>query len=283
MSKSRLVSKIVNGMNVSDGAGVKLKRTIGGPINSLDPFLLLDEFKNDNPKDYVSGFPEHPHRGFETVTYMLEGSMEHKDNKGNKGLLKPGSVQWMTAGRGIVHSEMPKQNKGLIHGFQLWCNLGAKNKMMEPRYQDIPAKNIPQVLEEDGSKVKVIAGQYKDKTGPVEGILTNPTYLDVELTAGSKFTELIPEGHTSFVYVIQGGGRFGPIQNSKQVKTHQLAILETSQGRDSIDVLADDEGCRFLLLAAMPLNEPIARYGPFVMNTEAEIQQAIKDYQTGKF
>jgi len=284
MSKSRLVTKIINGLNVSDGAGVKLKRTIGAGINSLDPFLLLDEFKSEDKNDYIKGFESHPHRGFETVTVMLAGSMEHKDNKGNKGLLGPGSVQWMTAGKGIVHSEMPKQDKGLMHGFQLWVNLPASDKMNEPRYQDIPAKAIPKVTNEDGSKIRVISGEYKDKIGPVQGIVTNPTFLDVDLTPGAKFTELIPEGHTSFVYVIKGSGRFGPIQNSKQVKMQQLAVLDTANGRDSIDVLADDEeGVRFLLVAAKPLNEPIARYGPFVMNTEAEIQQAIKDYKSGNF
>ncbi|KAF2075850.1 hypothetical protein CYY_002836 [Polysphondylium violaceum] len=285
MSKSRLVYKVIQGKDVSDGAGVKLKRTIGGTINYLDPFLLLDEFKSDDPNDYISGFSMHPHRGFETVTYMLAGFMEHKDDKGNTGLLQPGGVQWMTAGKGIVHSEMPKQDNGLLHGFQTFINMRAQDKMTtDPGYLDIAPKEIPQLFETDGSKVRVVAGQYKDKSGPVQNILGNLTYLDVDLKPGAMFSEYIPVGYTAFIYVVKGCGIFGPVQNSVQVKMSQLAIFDSAdEGRDSIQAMADDEGCRFLLMAAMPLNEPMVRYGPFVMNTELEIQQAFKDYQSGNF
>ncbi|KAN0027888.1 hypothetical protein ACTFIV_009714 [Dictyostelium citrinum] len=283
---SRIVSKVSTGMMTSDGAGVKLRRIIGGPISDLDPFLLLDEFKSDDPNQYIAGFPSHPHRGFETVTYMLRGTMEHKDHKGNYGLLKANSVSWMSAGKGIIHSEMPIVDRDkVVWGFQLWVNLPKSHKMMEPRYQDIPAKNIPEVTEESGGKTRVIAGVYKNITGPIVGIVTNPLYLDVKLSPGSTFSEEIPNDHQAFVYVFEGSGRFGPKSKGKEVKTSQIGILQGGQGRDRIEVIAgdSDEGVRFLLVACKPLNEPIARYGPFVMNTEAEIQQAFKDYQAGRF
>ncbi|KAN0029485.1 hypothetical protein ACTA71_007614 [Dictyostelium dimigraforme] len=283
---SRIVSKVSTGMMTSDGAGVKLRRIIGGPISDLDPFLLLDEFKSDDPNQYIAGFPSHPHRGFETVTYMLRGTMEHKDHKGNYGLLKANSVSWMSAGRGIIHSEMPQLDRDkVVWGFQLWVNLPKSHKMMEPRYQDIPAKNIPEVIEEGGGKTRIIAGVYKNITGPIVGIVTNPLYLDVKLSPGSTFSEEIPNDHQAFVYVFEGSARFGPKSKGKEVKTSQIGILQGGQGRDRIDVIAgdSDEGVRFLLVACKPLNEPIARYGPFVMNTEAEIQQAFKDYQAGRF
>ncbi|EGC38609.1 hypothetical protein DICPUDRAFT_148704 [Dictyostelium purpureum] len=279
---SRTIAKIATGISTSDGAGVKLKRVIGGPISELDPFLLLDEFKSDKADDYIQGFPTHPHRGFETVTYMLEGLMEHKDHKGNQGMLKPGSVQWMTAGKGIIHSEMPKQSNGLLHGFQLWVNLRKADKMIEPRYQDIPAKHIPEIPEEGGGKTRVIAGSYKGVTGPVQGIKTDPLYLDVKLAPGSLFSENIPVGHNAFVYVFEGSGRFGPKNNSKEIKTSQIGVLQV-QG-DKIDVISGEpNGVRFLLVAAAPINEPIARYGPFVMNTQQEINQAFDDYRNGRF
>eukprot|EP01133_Synstelium_polycarpum_P012009 gene12009-14040_t len=279
---SRIISKIATGMNTSDGAGVKLKRVIGGPISSLDPFLLLDEFKSDKPGDYIAGFPNHPHRGFETVTYMLAGKMEHRDHKGNHGILSPGSVQWMTAGRGIIHSEKPLQVDGLMWGFQLWVNLPAAKKMIEPRYQDIPPKDIPVITEADGTTVKIIAGVYKDKEGPVSGIVTNPLYLDVNLAAGATFSEDIPVDHAAFVYVYQGSGKFGPFSNQKKVSESQIGLLDSSAGQKSISATSED-GCRFLLVAAQPLREPVARHGPFVMNTQAEIQQAFYDYQSGNF
>ncbi|EGG21659.1 hypothetical protein DFA_01545 [Cavenderia fasciculata] len=274
---SRVVSKIAKGIPTSDGAGVKLKRVIGGPISDLDPFLLLDEFKSDKKDDYIAGFPSHPHRGFETVTYMLAGSMEHKDHKGNKGLLRPGSIQWMTAGKGIIHSELPKQEQGLMHGFQLWCNLPKTHKMMEPRYQDIPPKDVP-VVESDGVKVKVLAGTYRGTVGPVSGVITNPLYLDVELSPGSKFSEEIPTGHSAFAYVFQGSGFFGPKGSQKKVEESHIGVL-TGTGATHIEATGGDDGCRFILVAGAPINEPIARYGPFVMNTEAEIKQAFDDYR----
>ncbi|EGG16777.1 pirin family protein [Cavenderia fasciculata] len=277
---SRIVSKIAKGRDTSDGAGVKLKRVIGGPILDLDPFLLLDEFKSDKADDYIEGFPSHPHRGFETVTYMLAGVMEHQDHKGNKGLLTPGSIQWMTAGRGIIHSEMPKQENGLMHGFQLWVNLPSKLKMMEPRYQDIPPSDVP-VLKEQGVTVKVLAGKYHGQEGPVSGIITNPLYLDVELAAGATFSEEIPVGHSSFAYVFQGDASFGPKDNQKQVNTSHAAVLDGNAGQTHIDVTAGDKGARFILIAAAPINEKVCRYGPFVMTTNEEINQAFDDYHSG--
>ncbi|EAL61720.1 pirin family protein [Dictyostelium discoideum AX4] len=283
---SRIVSKVSTGMMTSDGAGVKLRRIIGGPISDLDPFLLLDEFKSDDPNQYIAGFPSHPHRGFETVTYMLRGTMEHKDHKHNYGLLKANSVSWMSAGKGIIHSEMPIVDRDkVVWGFQLWVNLPKSHKMMEPRYQDIPAKDIPEVDEQGGGKTRIIAGVYKNITGPIAGIVTNPLYLDVKLSPGSTFSEEIPNDHQAFVYVFEGSARFGPKAKGKEVKTSQIGILQGGQDRNRIDVIAgdSDQGVRFLLVAGKPLNEPVARYGPFVMNTEAEIQQAFKDYQAGRF
>ncbi|EFA77672.1 pirin family protein [Heterostelium album PN500] len=267
---SRIVSKIANGIATSDGAGVKLKRIIGGSIASLDPFLMLDEFRNDNPNDYMAGFPEHPHRGFETVTYMIEGSFEHKDNKGNRGLLTPGSVQWMTAGRGIVHSEMPKQDKGLVFGYQLWVNLPAKDKMIEPRYQDIPPSKIPVVKEVNGNQIKVIAGNYKQTRGPVDGIVTDPLYLDVTIASAQSFVEEIPTEHTSFAYVFEGSGFFGPKGNMKKVEKGQIAILDASGGKTQIEVTSDG-GCRFLLVAGKPIKERVVQHGPFCIYSSIQV------------
>ncbi|GAM26840.1 hypothetical protein SAMD00019534_100150, partial [Acytostelium subglobosum LB1] len=279
---SRIVSKIAKGMATSDGGGVKLKRVIGGPIARVDPFLMLDEFKSDNSNDYMAGFPDHPHRGFETVTYMLAGAMEHRDHRGNCGLLTSGSVQWMTAGRGIIHSEMPKMDQGLMHGFQLWVNLPAKDKMMEPRYQDIPPENVPVVTDDNGNRIKVLAGQYKEVVGPVQGVVTAPLLLDVEIAPGATFIEEIPVGHASFAYVFQGTGQFGPKNESQEVKISHIALLDGSKGQTQIEV-SSTEGCRFLLAAGKPINESIVQHGPFVMNTEREIMQAISDYRNGKF
>jgi len=209
--------------------------------------------------------------------------MEHKDNKGNKGLLGPGSIQWMTAGSGIVHSEMPKQEDGLMHGFQMWINLPSHLKMMQPRYQDIEQKDIPTIVSEDGSKVRIMAGEYKNQTGPVKGIVTNPTYLDVTLSPGASFTEQIPIGHTTFVYVYEGSGYFGPQDNQKQVSITQLGIFSAEDSQTKVDIVAGTEGVKFLLAAAAPINEPIARYGPFVMNTQEEIDQAFDDYYNNRF
>jgi len=276
---SRIVSRVLKGINTSDGGGVKLKRSIGGVIDNLDPFLLLDEFRSDKSDDYIAGFPDHPHRGFETVTYMLAGNMEHKDHKGNKGNLVAGSVQWMTAGRGIIHSEMPKQENGLMWGFQLWVNLPAKDKMCAPRYQDIPPQNIPEVTK-DGIKVRVIAGEYDGVAGAVKGIATNPTYLDVTLPKGFSFKQSIPQGHTVFAYVFEGEGSFGPNETAQKVPLSHLAVFEDGE---FVEAQANNSDCRFLLVSGKPLNEPIARRGPFVMNTREELQQAFMDYQMGRF
>lgn len=277
---SRAVVKLAKGMAVSDGAGVRLKRSIGAAVDNVDPFLMLDEFKSDSADDYIAGFPDHPHRGFETVTYMLAGSMEHSDHKGNKGLLEAGSIQWMTAGRGIVHSEMPKQDNGLMWGFQLWINLPAKDKMCEPRYQDIPPSAVP-VVNQDGVTIKVLAGTVGGVTGPVQGVVTNPTYLDVTIPASGSYTHTLPKEHNAFVYVFEGEGEFG--SSRKSIPTGSIGVF--GEG-DHIEAHAKEGATspfRFLLIAALPLKEPIARHGPFVMNTKQEIMQAFMDYQSGKF
>lgn len=274
----RHIIRRVRGTDTSDGAGVKLKRIIGqGALDMLDPFLLLDEFRSDSADDYIAGFPEHPHRGFETVTYMLAGHMQHGDNHGNRGDLVPGSVQWMTAGRGILHSEMPQQENGLMWGFQLWVNLPAKDKMTAPRYQDIGPERIPVVRPAEGVEVKVIAGELAGATGPVEGIPTAPVYLDVALQPGARFSLDLPAGHHGFAYVFDGesalvGGE--PLQRS------ELGVLSDGE---QLPLAGGDKASRLLVVAGRPLQEPVARYGPFVMNTQAQIQQAIADFRAGKF
>lgn len=272
----RRIERTVQAVATSDGAGVKLSRAIANAeLDHLDPFLLLDEFRSDDPSDYIAGFPDHPHRGFETVTYMLAGKMEHADHAGNRGLLTGGGAQWMTAGRGIIHSETPKQEDGLMWGFQLWVNLPAKSKMTAPRYQDIDPSAIPEV-KIDGGSVRVIAGTFLGTTGPVQGIVTDPVYLDVRLDAAGRFETAIPEDHTAFVYAYQGGGTAG----STSLAPKTLGVL--SRG-DRIVAKAGDPDFRFLCVAARPLNEPIARYGPFVMNTREEIHQAFDDFRNGRF
>jgi quercetin 2,3-dioxygenase len=272
----RKVERIVDAIPTSDGAGVRLSRAIANAeLDHLDPFLLLDEFRSDDPNDYIAGFPDHPHRGFETVTYMLAGKMEHQDHAGNRGLLIGGGAQWMTAGRGIIHSETPKQEDGLMWGFQLWVNLPAKHKMTAPRYQDIDPGAIPEAKIEGGS-VRVIAGAFFGATGPVQGIVTDPVYLDVRLGPGGTFDTGIPEDHTAFLYIYEGMGTVGDTPVSPQ----KLAVLSKG-GR--IKASAGPIGVRFLCIAARPLNEPIARYGPFVMNTRAEVHQAFDDFRNGRF
>ena len=270
--------------DVSDGAGVRLKRSIGTPgFDHLDPFLLLDEFRSDNASDYIAGFPSHPHRGFETVTYMLAGSMEHRDNMGNRGLLDAGSVQWMTAGRGIVHSEMPRQENGLMWGFQLWVNLPASDKMTAPRYQDIPPDAVP-VVElrtengESGGTVRVIAGEHDGIAGAVSGIATAPLYLDVRLLANAKLALPVTLGHHAFAYVYEGDAWLGEGAGSR-LSTHQLGVLGDGDG---VELRAGEAGARLLVIAGRPLNEPVERYGPFVMNTREEIAQAVRDFQSGR-
>ncbi len=270
----REAQKVITAIPTSDGAGVKLRRSLGGPeLGMLDPFLMLDEFSSDDPNDYIAGFPDHPHRGFETVTYMIEGSLEHKDSVGNTGRLVSGSVQWMTAGRGIIHSEMPKQDKGRMWGFQLWVNLPAKLKMMPPRYQDIPPERVPE-KEVDGAHVRVIAGSFGGVHGPVQAEATDATMLDVKLGRGARFEEAVPEAYAAFVYAFEGSARVG----GTTLNLHQLAAL----GKGDRIAVEAPEGGRVLVLAGRPIREPVARYGPFVMNNPAEIKQAILDFQSGR-
>ena len=280
---SRRVARVEQGMPASDGAGVKLTRVIGTPqLRNLDPFLMLDAFGSDKAGDYIAGFPDHPHRGFETVTYMLAGRMQHRDNKGNRGDLGPGSVQWMTAGRGIVHSEMPMQESGRMAGFQLWVNLPAQDKMCAPRYQDIPAGDVPQVTTAGGARVKVLAGVVEGidglARGPVAAVATDPTYLDVELAAGTAFRTALPAGHTAFAYVFEGKVSFDMERTA--LAQGQLAVFTTD---GEVTARAGDVAGRFILVAGRPLGEPIVQYGPFVMNTESEIRQAVTDFQSGRF
>ena len=278
----RTVERVVLAQDTSDGAGVRLRRSLGTPpLDHLDPFLLLDEFKSEQGSDYAAGFPDHPHRGFETVTYMLAGAMEHRDHKGNRGYLGPGSVQWMTAGRGIIHSEMPKQQDGLMWGFQLWVNLPAAHKMDSPRYQDIPPGEIPERTE-GTSRVRVIAGESGGVRGPVRGIVTEPLYLDVSVPAGQRFEHAVPAGHNAFVYVFEGAGEVGAAQDARGrvLESGRLGVLGDG---DRVSVAAGGDGMRFLLVAARPIGEPIARYGPFVMNTREEIRRALDDLQSGAF
>jgi hypothetical protein len=277
----REVLQQVRGMPTSDGAGVKLTRVIGQPaLPDLDPFLMLDEFGTDNPGDYIAGFPAHPHRGFETVTYMLDGSMRHQDNHGHSGLLVPGAVQWMTAGRGIVHSEMPEQSQGRMRGFQLWLNLPANAKMMEPAYQEFGPERIPTVSPAHGVQVKVIAGQVGPVIGPVVQPATDPTYLDIELHSEARFEHLLPPGHAAFVYVFEGELTVGSGATTARLPQHTLAVLgEGAQVTLHSGALA----ARAILVAGRPLREPVARYGPFVMNTQEQLRQAFADYQNGRF
>jgi redox-sensitive bicupin YhaK (pirin superfamily) len=242
----------------------------------LDPFLMLDNFGSDSANDYIAGFPEHPHRGFETVTYMLTGRMRHKDSAGNEGLLTNGGVQWMTAGRGVIHSEMPEQEEGRMEGFQLWLNLPARDKMRDPWYRDFNAGEVPS-FSTDGAQVRVIAGSSHGVAGAVQREVTEPIYIDVELKAGASFSQQIPAGHNAFVFTYRGGVHIG----GKPVASGRMAILENVAGADGVTVQAAEDS-RFILIAGKPLNEPIAQYGPFVMNTQAELMQAVEDFRAGK-
>jgi len=271
----RTIERRVAAVPTSDGAGVRLSRAIANAeLDHLDPFLLLDEFRSDDPDDYIAGFPDHPHRGFETVTYMLAGKMAHADHAGNRGLLSSGGAQWMTAGRGIIHSETPKQDNGLMWGFQLWVNLPAASKMTAPRYQDIEPSAIPEVPLTMGT-VRVIAGSFGGAVGPVQGIVTDPVYLDVRLERGGRFETTLPRDHTAFLYAYEGRGKVA----GGDLEPKTLGVLSAGE---TISCEAQGEGFRFLCIAARPLNEPIARYGPFVMNTREEIQQAFEDFRSGR-
>ncbi len=277
----RSVARIVRGTPASDGAGVKLTRVIGGAaLPDLDPFLLLDEFRSDDPGDYLAGFPDHPHRGFETVTYMLAGRMRHGDNQGNTGLLRAGSVQWMTAGRGIVHSEMPEQEDGLMWGFQLWVNLPAGDKMTAPRYQDIAPESIPEIAPAHGVHVRILAGTLGGVRGPVQAPATDPVYIDVALAAGTSYCVPLPAGHNAFAYVFEGSATIGSAAQATTVQHGELALLSPG---GQVDVAAADQPARMIVVAGRPLDEPVVRYGPFVMNTREQIRQAIDDFNQGRF
>ena len=272
---TRTLQRTLRSVHASDGAGVKLRRSLGqSDAARLDPFLMLDEFSSDDANDYIAGFPDHPHRGFETVTYMLDGHMLHQDHLGNRGDLRSGDVQWMTAGRGIIHSEMPQQDRGRMRGFQLWINLPAKEKMKPAGYRDLRASDIPEAALAKGGKVRVIAGSHGGVSGPIQGLSTDATYLDVSLAPGESFSQPVKDGYNAFLYPYEGSLRVG----SHVLQSHDAGFLSAS---GAVEAAAGDEGARFLLLAGKPIGEPIVQYGPFVMNTRAEIEQAIRDYQNG--
>ncbi len=287
-----------------EGAGVRLRRAFGfGDTEEYDPFLLLDDFRNENPADYLAGFPWHPHRGIETITYVLAGSVEHGDSLGNRGSLGAGDVQWMTAGRGIMHQEMPQGDaKGRMHGFQLWANLPSSLKMTHPRYQDIFAKDIPEVTDDDGTHVRVVVGDFWGKKGPVEGVAAEPRYLDVWVPPGKKKSLKVERGAHAFAYVFEGDGKFRDASAPRAIETEQVGTLVTpgeakradedfAQDRnlvlfgsgDEITVQAGERGIRFLLVSGKPIEEPVAWYGPIVMNTEQELRKALSDLRDGTF
>jgi redox-sensitive bicupin YhaK (pirin superfamily) len=277
MTITRHIERLITGVATSDGAGVTLTRVLTGKLHRrLDPFLMLDAFGSDDPDDYIGGFPDHPHRGFETITYMLAGRMRHRDSAGHEGLLENGGVQWMTAGRGVIHSELPEQQDGVMEGFQLWLNLAAADKLCEPWYQDFPSTAIPEYTTADGITVRVIAGASHGVAGAVQRPVTEPLYLDIHLPAGSRFTAEIPATHNAFLYVYRGSAQVG----DTLIPAQRMGIL--SNDAASVAITAT-EAARLILVAGKPLNEPIVQYGPFVMNTQAEIQQTLEDFRTGRF
>ena len=287
--RTRIVSKIIDPQPTLEGAGVKLKRSIGGwALDYLDPFLLLDHFESDDPSDYLAGFPLHPHRGIETVTYMLAGEVDHKDTLGHAGSIGPGDVQWMTAGGGLMHEEMPRPRDGKMGGFQLWVNMPARLKMSQPRYQEVADASIPLVEREDGVRVRVVAGAVDDVAGPVTEIYAEPEYIDVEMPAERSFIQPVPRGHNAFAYVFRGEGNFGVAGDlgyrgeldGQLARAPQLVIFGDG---DEVSVQTADVGVRFLLVSGAPLGEPIARYGPFVMNTREELALALSDLQQESF
>ena len=280
MSKLRKIDQIFQAKPTLEGAGVHLKRAFGhAEVPTFDPFLLLDDFHSDNPEHYIKGFPWHPHRGIETVTYMIEGRVKHGDSMGNKGTIGGGEMQWMTAGSGIVHQEMPEGDSGLMWGLQLWVNLPASHKMMEPRYRDVRSEDIPEYKSEIGVKVKVISGRFNGHVGPVKDIICDPEYLDVSVPAGEKLEHTIKSGHTAFAYVLEGEGFFDQKKQHKILKEN-LVLFSDGEG---VVVEAHKESLRFLLISGKPLREPVAWYGPIVMNTEEELRQAFEEYQNGTF
>lgn len=277
--RSRTIKKIYQAKPTLEGAGVHLKRGFGHhEVPAFDPFLLFDDFSSLNASDYMPGFPWHPHRGIETVTYILSGEVEHQDSMGNKGSIKKGDVQWMTAGSGIIHQEMPQEHKEGLEGFQLWVNLPQAHKMMAPRYQEIAGKTIPSV-EKDGITVKVIAGEYQGTTGPVSDLMVNPTYLDIKLPKGKKFSYRVPKDHTALLYIIEGSIAVGD-KTEEPVSAGNIILTENGE---NIFCTAKNNDSQFLLIAGEPIGEPVAWYGPIVMNTEDEIKLALEEYQNGTF
>lgn len=276
--QSRSIERLIEGVATSDGAGVKLTRVLTGKLQRrLDPFLMLDAFGSDNPDDYIAGFPDHPHRGFETVTYMLSGRMRHRDSAGHEGLLENGGVQWMSAGCGVIHSELPEQVEGVMEGFQLWLNLPAANKMGAPWYRDFPSAAIPEYVTPDGITVRVIAGSSNGVAGAVTREITEPLYLDVHLPAGAAFSTALPATHNAFIYVYRGRVSIG----DNQVEAQRMGILSNATEADGVTIKAAQEA-RLILVAGKPINEPIVQYGPFVMNTQQEINQALDDFRAGR-
>jgi len=279
LSSPRRIERLISGQPTSDGAGVKLTRVLTNDLQQrLDPFLMLDAFGSDQADDYIAGFPDHPHRGFETVTYMIAGRMRHRDSAGNEGLLENGGVQWMTAGRGVIHSELPEQEEGLMEGFQLWLNLPGARKMQAPWYRDFKSPELPRLRTAEGAEVTVIAGQSAGTAGAVQREVTEPLYLDIHLPAGAHFEQSLPATHNAFIYVYRGQVQLG----GQTVPVQKMAILANDAGSDGVRVQADQDS-RLLLIAGRPLREPIVQYGPFVMNTKQEIYQAVSDFQSGQF
>jgi hypothetical protein len=273
--KIRAIRQVVPAAAVTEGAGVTVHRSIGtSALRNLDPFLMLDHFGSDNPDEYIAGFPEHPHRGFITFTYMLDGHMEHRDSMGNRGDLQAGGAQWMKAASGVIHSEMPQQRDGLMRGFQLWINLPASEKMSDPQYQEFSAAAIPEVAVE-GGRVRVLAGEFGKVRGVVEDPATDVLYLDVSLEPGANFRHLLSDARNAFVYVFEGGARLG----TEALKTHQLAVLGAG---DAVEIVAADAGARLILVAGRPLGEPVVQQGPFVMSSREEIEQAFNDFRDGR-
>lgn len=279
VSRSRGVERLVAGMPTQDGAGVKLVRVLTQDLQQrLDPFLMLDNFGSENPGDYIAGFPDHPHRGFETVTYMLTGCMRHRDSVGNEGLINSGGVQWMTAGRGIIHSEMPEQQDGLMEGFQLWVNLPSNLKMTQPGWRDIPGGQVPEFVSAEGVRVRVVAGHAHGVAGAVPEGTVDPVFLDLHFDSPGSIDIELPAGHNGLVYVYRGALSVG----GSPVPHQRMAVLETRPDADGVRFIAEAPS-RAVLIAGRPLNEPIAQYGPFVMNTRDELMQAVRDYQSGNF
>jgi quercetin 2,3-dioxygenase len=278
----RRVERLVAGQPTSDGAGVKLTRVLTQTLqHRLDPFLMLDAFGSDRPGDYIAGFPDHPHRGFETITYMIAGRMRHRDSAGNEGLLGDGGVQWMTAGRGVIHSELPEQTEGVMEGFQLWLNLHSADKMQPPSYRDIPSEQIPE-WRADGVTVRVIAGHSHGVAGAVQRPRTEPLYLDIHLAPGATLAQPLPPGHHGLVYVYRGGLSVGRGDDAIAVPLQRMAVLAQDEHADGVVLTAGTEPTRALLIAGAPLKEPIAQHGPFVMNSRAELMTAVEDFQAGR-